>query len=578
MHQLPSDTIKSGMSRAGARAMWKATGLTDGDLAKPLIAVCHTWTDVTPCSINQRDLAQKVKQGIRAAGGTPIEFNTITVTDGIAMGTEGMKASLVSREVVADSIELAVRGHLLDAVVCLCGCDKTIPGTVMALARLNLPGFTIYSGSIAAGHLSSGKAITIQDVYEAIGGCAAGRIDAGQLKEIEDKACPGAGACGGQFTANTMSMACTMMGISPMGLNDIPAGIAAKDEGCIEAGRLVMELLKKNLRPRDFITKKSIVNAITGIMASGGSTNGVLHLLAIAREAGVPLAIDDFDRISAKTPIITDLKPWGKYVATDLWEAGGQRLFAQRLQQGGLLKDELTCSGRRLFEETATAQEKPGQDVVYTVDKPIKKSGGIAILRGDLAPEGCVIKLSGSNKKAHTGPARVFDCEEDAFAAVQAKKIKAGDVVIIRYEGPKGGPGMREMLQVTGAIVGQGLGADVALITDGRFSGATYGFMVGHVAPEAANGGPIAFVKNGDIVTIDADKRRIDVDADLKKRMKGWQPPKPRYTWGVLAKYAATVTSASEGAVTIPVGLVNGGKHGDQNVLGKGRKAKGSRR
>jgi len=557
---LPSDVIKKGMSRAAARAMWKATGLTDADLQKPLVAVCHTWTDVTPCSINQRHLAEKVKEGIRAAGGTPVEFNSITVTDGIAMGTEGMKASLVSREIIADSFELAVRGHLLDAMVCICGCDKTIPATVMALARLNLPGFTIYSGSIAAGRLSSGKEITIQDVFEAIGACAAGRIDAQQLKEVEDKACPGAGACGGQFTANTMSMACTMLGLSPMGLNDIPATDPKKDAGCVEAGKLVMDLLRRNLRPRDIITRKAIDNAITGIMASGGSTNGVLHLLAIAREAGVKLKIDDFDRISKRTPIITDLKPWGKFFAVDLFKAGGQRLFAKRLKEGGLLKDEITCTGRRMFEEIASGAETAGQQVIYKTDKPIKKSGGIAILRGNLAPEGCVIKLSGSEKKTHTGPARVFNREEDAFAAVQARKIKPGDVVIIRYEGPKGGPGMREMLQVSGAIVGQGLGADVALITDGRFSGATYGFMVGHVAPEAANGGPIAFVRNGDEVTIDAAKRRIDVKADLKKRAKNWKPPKPNYTWGVLAKYAATVSSASEGAVTIPVGLTKNSK------------------
>jgi dihydroxy-acid dehydratase len=575
---LPSDTIKRGMSRAGARSMWKATGLTDADLDKPLVAVCHTWTDVTPCSINQRRLAEKVKQGIRAAGGTPIEFNSITVTDGIAMGTEGMKASLVSREIVADSFELAVRGHLLDAMVTICGCDKTIPGAVMALARLNVPGLAIYSGSIAAGHLSSGKMITIQDVYEAIGACAAGKINATQLKEIEDKACPGAGACGGQFTANTMSMACTMLGISPMGLNDIPATDPAKDEGCVAAGRLVMEVLRNDLRPRDIITRNSIENAITGIMASGGSTNGVLHLLAIAREAGVKLSIEDFDRISARTPIITDLKPWGQFVAVDLHHAGGQRLFANRLNEGGLLKDEITCTGKRMSEEILSARETPGQKVIYPVAQPLKKTGGIAILKGDLAPEGAVIKMSGSEKKIHTGPARVFDCEEDAFKAVQAKKIKAGDVVIIRYEGPKGGPGMREMLQVTGAIVGQGISKDVALITDGRFSGATYGFMVGHVAPEAANGGPIAFVKDGDIVTIDAVKRRIDVKADLKKRMKGWAPPKPRYTWGVLAKYAATVSSASEGAVTIPVGLTNGGTNGHEDVLGKRRKPQSARR
>jgi dihydroxy-acid dehydratase len=573
---LPSDVIKRGLSRAAARAMWKATGLKDSDLEKPLVAVCHTWTDVTPCSINQRDLAEKVKQGIRAAGGTPVEFNSITVTDGIAMGTEGMKSSLISREVIADSFELAVRGHLLDAVVCICGCDKTIPATVMALARLNLPGFTIYSGSIAAGRLSSGKSITIQDVFEAIGACAAGRINEKQLKEVEDKACPGAGACGGQFTANTMSMACTMLGLSPMGLNDIPATDPLKEKACIEAGKLVMELLRKNLRPRDIITRKSMENAITAVMASGGSTNGVLHLLAIAREAGIKLAIDDFDRISKRTPIITDLKPWGNYFAVDLHAAGGQRLFAKRLQEGGLLKDEITCTGRRLFDEISGAKETAGQQVIYKTDKPLKKSGGIAILRGNLAPEGCVIKLSGSEKKVHTGPARVFEREEDAFAAVQARKIKPGDVVIIRYEGPKGGPGMREMLQVSGAIVGQGLGADVALITDGRFSGATYGFMIGHVAPEAAVGGPIAFVRDGDEVTIDAGKRRLDVNADLEKRKRGWKPPQPNYTWGVLAKYAATVTSASEGAVTIPIGLVSNGAEKSPKTAGKARsKAKG---
>jgi dihydroxy-acid dehydratase len=558
--------------------MWKATGLTDQDLDKPLVAVCHTWTDVTPCSINQRRLAQKVKEGIRAAGGTPIEFNSITVTDGIAMGTEGMKASLVSREVVADSFELAVRGHLLDALVTICGCDKTIPASAMALARLNLPGLTVYSGSIAAGHLGSGKAITIQDVYEAIGACAAGRMNESELKEIEDHACPGAGACGGQFTANTMSMACTMLGLSPMGMNDIPATDPAKDAASFQAGELVMELLRKDLRPRQIITPKSIQNAITGIMASGGSTNGVLHLLAIAREAGVPLKIDDFDAISERTPILADLKPWGRFVAVDLYQAGGQRLFAQRLRELGLLKDEITASGKRLFEELESARETPGQEVISPARRPLKASGGIAILRGNLAPEGCVIKLSGSEKKVHSGPARVFDGEEAAFEAVQSRKIKPGDVLVIRYEGPRGGPGMREMLQVTGALVGQGLSKDVALVTDGRFSGATHGFMVGHVAPEAASGGPLAFLRDGDRVTIDVSKRRLDAKEDLKKRMKGWKPPRPKYTWGVLAKYAATVSSASEGAVTIPVGLSNGGNHGHEALLGKRRKAQGARR
>ena len=558
---MQSDVIKKGMARAGARAMWKATGLTDADIDKPLIAVAHTYTDVTPCSINQRQLAEWVRQGVREAGGTPIEFNTITVTDGIAMGTEGMKASLVSREVVADSIELAVRGHLLDGVVCISGCDKTIPGTMMALLRLNLPGLMIYSGSIAPGYLN-GKAITIQDVYEAIGACAAKKIGEGDLKAIEDKACPGAGACGGQFTANTMAMAGTMLGLSPMGMSDLPATEPSKKDACIAAGRQAMALLKADLKPRQIVTRKAIDNAITGVMASGGSTNGVLHLLAIAREAGVKLSIDDFDRISAKSPIITDLKPWGRFVATEFWQAGGVRLFAKRLMEAGLIKDEKTVTGRSLFEEAKDAVETPGQQAILTADKPYKKSGGIFVLRGNLAPEGCVIKVSGQTKDKHVGPARVFDTEELAFKAVQARKIKAGDVIIIRYEGPKGGPGMREMLAVTAAIQGQGLGKDVALITDGRFSGATHGFMVGHVAPEAANGGPIAMVEDGDEVTIDVKKRVLSVAANLKKRAKGWKAPKPRYTWGVLAKYAATVASASEGAVTIPVGLLNGGKNG----------------
>jgi dihydroxy-acid dehydratase len=559
---LPSDVVKRGLARAGARAMWKATGLTDQDIDRPLIAVCHTWTDATPCSINQRHLAQKVREGIRAAGGTAFEFNTITVTDGIAMGTEGMKASLVSREVVADSIELAVRGHLLDAVVCICGCDKTIPGTVLALIRLNLPGFTLYSGSIAGGRLPDGTPITIQDVYEGIGACAAGRITPQALKAIEDHACPGAGACGGQFTANTMSLACTMLGISPMGFNDIPATDPGKDDACVQAGKLVLDLLSKDRRPKRIITRKSIENAITGVMASGGSTNAVLHLLAFAREAGVPLALDDFDRISARSPILADLKPSGRYVAVDFWRAGGAPLFAQRLKAAGLLHDELTVTGRTLFEEIAGANETPGQDVIRPLGKPLKQTGGIAILRGTLAPEGCVIKLSGEEKRRHAGPARVFDREEDAFAAVQAQAIRAGDVVVIRYEGPRGGPGMREMLQVTGAISGQGLGKEVALVTDGRFSGATHGFMIGHVAPEAALGGPIALIRDGDEIVIDVDRRRIDVTADLQPRRKEWTPPAPHYTSGVLAKYASIVASASEGAVTLPAGHNPGGLDG----------------
>lgn len=556
-----SDAIKKGLSRAGARSMWKALGLTDADLEKPLVAVAHTWTDVTPCSVNQRALAEKVKEGIRAAGGTPFEFNSITVTDGIAMGTEGMKASLVSREVVADSIELAVRGHLLDALVCISGCDKTIPGAIMALCRLNLPGLMLYSGTILPGKLD-GRTITIQDVYEGIGACAAGRLQESELKAIEDRACPGAGACGGQFTANTMSMAATMLGISPMGANDIPAPDPDKERAAFEAGRLVMRLFEKDLRPRQVITRAALENAITGVMASGGSTNAVLHLLAIAREAGVGLSIDDFDRISQRTPILTDLKPFGRFVADDLYKAGGVRLLARRLMEAGLLKDERTVTGRTLFEEAREARETPGQQVIRTANDPIKKTGGIAILRGTLAPDGCVIKLSGHEKRVHTGPARVFDGEEAAFQAVQSRAIRPGDVVVIRYEGPRGGPGMREMLQVTGALVGQGLGKDVALVTDGRFSGATHGFMVGHVAPEAAVGGPIALVRDGDEITIDVERRRLDVKADLEARRKGWAPPAPRYRWGALAKYAATVASASEGAVTLPVGLLDGGMNG----------------
>jgi dihydroxy-acid dehydratase len=548
---MQSDALKKGNSRAAARSMFKATGLNDSDLEKPLVCVAHCWTDVMPCNLNHRALAEKVKEGIRAAGGTPIEFNTISVSDGIAMGTEGMKASLISREVVADSIELVVRGHLFDAVVAISGCDKTIPGTVMALARLNLPSLMIYSGSIMPGHVN-GKDVTIQEVFEAVGACAAGRITGQQLKDIEDHACPGAGACGGQFTANTMAMATTMLGICPMGANDVPALGKEKEQVAVDAGKLVMKLLKDDLRPSRIITRKSLENAIAAVMSSGGSTNAVLHLLAIARETGVPLSIDDFDRISAKTPILADLKPWGRFVAYDLYRAGGTRLLARRLLEAKLLEDEITVTGRSLFEEVRDAKETAGQEVVRPLGKPLKATGGIAILRGSLAPEGCVVKLAGHERMKHTGPARVFDREEDAFKAVQEKRIKPGDVIVIRYEGPKGGPGMREMLAVTGAIVGQGLGESVALLTDGRFSGATHGLMVGHVAPEAANGGPIAFVRDGDLITFDVTARRLDVTANLEERRAGWKPPVPPYTKGVMAKYAMAVASASEGAVTIP--------------------------
>jgi dihydroxy-acid dehydratase len=546
---MQSDIIKKGVSRAPARAMLKATGLTDADLAKPLVAIANTWTEVTPCNYHLRALAEKVKEGVRAAGGTPIEFDTITISDGITMGTEGMKASLVSREVIADSIELFVRAHAFDAVVALCGCDKTIPGTVMALARLNLPSLSLYGGSIQAGKFE-GRDVTIMDVFEAVGACAAGRMTEKQLGELEDRACPGAGACGGQFTANTMSMAITFLGISPMGLNEIPATDPRKLEAAVTAGKIVMELLKKDIRPKQIITPAALHNAIASVAASGGSTNAVLHLLAIARDAEVPLNIDDFDRINSQTPLLADLTPGGRFNAPDMYKAGGMRVLAERLQKAGLLKDEITASGRKLFEEIADVAEPSGQQVIRVLNDPLKPEGGLAILRGSLAPDGCVVKLSGHKRVLHTGPARVFDSEEAAFAAVQARKIQPGDVVVIRYEGPKGGPGMREMLAVTGALVGQGIGDSIALITDGRFSGATHGFMVGHVAPEAATGGPIALVRDGDMITLDVKARRLDVDADLNARKGEWKPPVPKYKTGVMAKYARLVQSASEGAVT----------------------------
>ncbi len=546
---MQSDSIKKGISRAGARAMLKATGLTDADIAKPLVAIANTWTEVTPCNLHLRTLAEKVKQGVRAAGGTPIEFDTITISDGITMGTEGMKASLISREVIADSIELFVRAHAFDAVIALCGCDKTIPATVMALARLNIPSLSLYGGSIMAGKFE-GRDVTIMDVYEGIGACVAGKMTETQLTDLENHACPGAGACGGQFTANTMATAITFLGISPMGLNEIPALDPRKEQAAYDCGKIVMDLLKNDIRPKRIITRASLENAITSVAASGGSTNAVLHLLAIARDAEVPLTIEDFDKISARTPLLADLTPGGRFNAPDMYDAGGMRLLAQRLQKAGLLKDEITASGRNLFEEIGEAKETSGQLVIRQLDAPLKPEGGLAILRGTLAPDGCVVKLSGHKRVLHTGPARVFDSEEAAYAAVQARKIVAGDVVVIRYEGPKGGPGMREMLAVTGALVGQGIGDSIALITDGRFSGATHGFMVGHVAPEAAVGGPIALIRDGDMITLDVKARRLDVDADLASRKSQWKAPAPHYTTGVMAKYAKLVSSASEGAVT----------------------------
>jgi dihydroxy-acid dehydratase len=548
-----SRTLLDGADRAAARSYFKAIGFTDEDLTRPLVGVAHCWIEITPCNWNHRKLAEKVKEGIRAAGGTPIEFNTISVTDGISMGTEGMKASLISRDIIADSVELVVRGHLLDAFVGISGCDKTIPAMVMAMARLNLPSVMLYGGSILYGEYK-GKRLTVQDVFEAIGAHNAGRIDARELREIESRACPGAGACGGQFTANTMATAFEMLGVSPMGFNDVPAVDPQKDEVAFQTGRLVMDLARQGPLPRQIITRKALHNAIAGVMATGGSTNAVLHLLAIAREAGVKLTIDEFDQVSRKTPLLADMKPWGAYTAPEMHAAGGMAVVAKRLLEAGLLHDkEMTVSGKTIGDEARAARETPGQKVIRPLRDPLKGYGGLAILRGNLAPAGCVAKVSGQTRELHRGPARVFDREEDAFAAVKAGKIKANDVVVIRYEGPRGGPGMREMLHVTGAIQGAGLGQTVALMTDGRFSGATHGFMIGHVAPEAAEGGPIAALHNGDIVVIDIKKRRLDVElsaAELKRRLKTVKPPKPRYRWGVMAKYARLVSSASEGAVT----------------------------
>ena len=548
-----SHVLLDGPDRAAARTYFKAIGFTDDDLKKPLVGVAHCWIEITPCNWNHQKLAEKVKEGVRAAGGTPIEFNTISVTDGIAMGTEGMKASLVSRETIADSVELVVRGHLLDAFVAISGCDKTIPAMVMAMARLNIPSVMLYGGSIAYGEYK-GKRLTVQDVFEAIGAFNAGKIDAKELNTIEGLACPGAGACGGQFTANTMATAFEMLGVSAMGANDVPAVDPRKAEVAFETGRLVMDLLRKGVLPRQIITRKSLHNAIAGVMATGGSTNAVLHLLAVAKEAGVKLDIDEFDRISRKTPLLADMKPWGSYTAPEMYEAGGMGVVAKRLLEAKLLNaDAKTVTGRTIGDEARAAREAPGQKVIRSLSNPLAKQGGLAILRGSLAPEGCVAKLAGHEQPVFRGRARVFNREEDAFAAVKGGKIKAGDFIVIRYEGPKGGPGMREMLHVTGALQGAGLGGSVALMTDGRFSGASHGFMVGHVAPEAAEGGPIAAVKDGDTIVIDIPRRRLDVElsaTEVKKRLKAVKPPKPRYTSGVLAKYARLVSSPSEGSVT----------------------------
>jgi dihydroxy-acid dehydratase len=551
--RLQSHELLVGAGRAPARAMLKAVGFTDDDLSKPLVGVANTWIEVMPCNFHLRRLSERVKAGIRAAGGTPIEYNTIAVSDGISMGTEGMKASLISREVIADSIELVARGHLFDAVVALSGCDKTIPGTVMALARLNVPSLMLYGGSIMPGQFH-GHDVTIQDVFEAVGKHASGKMTDAELKDLEDHACPGPGACGGQFTANTMAIAFEFLGISPMGRNGVPAMDGRKDDVAFECGKIVMELVKNDLRPRRIITRKSLENAIAAVATTGGSTNAVLHLLAIARESGIKLSIDDFDKINRKVPLLADLKPGGRFAAADLYAAGGTTLVAKRLLDAGLLHgSQPTVTGRTIGEEASHARETPGQQVLRPLSYPIKPTGGLVILKGNLAPEGCVVKVAGHSMTKFQGPAKVYDREEDAFVAVKAGQIKPGDVVVIRYEGPAGGPGMREMLGVTAAIVGAGLGDSVALLTDGRFSGATHGLMAGHVAPEAVKGGPIASVKNGDTITFDIPKRRLDVALSQKEiitRLKKVKPPVPRYTSGVMGKYARHVSSASEGAIT----------------------------
>ena len=550
-----SRTILEGRDRAPARSYLKGMGFSEEDLNKPIVGVAHSWIETMPCNYNQRRLAERVKEGVRAAGGTPMELNTIAISDGITMGTEGMKASLVSREVIADSIELVGRGHMFDAVVSIVGCDKTLPGAAMALVRLGVPGCIVYGGSIAPGRFK-GRDVTIGEVFEAVGANAVGRMSDEDLKEIEDHACPGAGACGGQFTANTMAMILEFLGLSPMGSASPPAEDLRKDEVCVEAGKLAMDMLHRGLTPRDILTREAFENAIAAGAATGGSTNLVLHLLALAREANVPLDIDDFDRVSDRTPIVADLKPGGRYTAVDLDRAGGSKLLGRRLVEAGLVDgSQLTPTGRTVAEEVDGAEETPGQDVIFPIDAPLKETGGLVILKGNLAPEGCVVKVAGYTRLRHEGPARVFESEEEAMEAAQNGQIVEGDVVVIRYEGPKGGPGMREMLGVTAAIVGQGLGESVALLTDGRFSGATRGLMAGHVAPEAAHRGPIAALREGDRVTLDIENRTLSVDLpneEIENRLEDWRDPQPRYEGGVFAKYAALVSSASEGAVTRP--------------------------
>ena len=548
--------ITDGRDRAPARAMFKAIGFSDSDLERPLIGVANTWIETMPCNFHLRRLSAKLKQGIRAAGGTPMEFNTIAISDGETMGTEGMRASLVSREIIADSIELVCRGQMFDALVCVVGCDKTIPAAAMALARLNIPGLVLYGGTIAAGSYH-GKDVTIQDVFEAVGANAAGKMTNAELNELENVACPGAGACGGQYTANTMSTVMELIGLSPMGFNGVPAMDPRKDEVAFRCGEIVLDLLKRGIVPKDILVRAAFENAIAGVACTGGSTNAVLHLLAIARDSGVALEMDDFQKVSERTPLLADLKPAGRFVAADVDGAGGIPVIAKRLLDGNCADGStLTVTARTFAEEAKAAVETPGQQVIAPLDRPLKKTGGLVILHGNLAPEGCVAKISGHERPTHRGPARVFESEEDAMTAVTSKKLQPGDVVVIRNEGPKGGPGMREMLSVTAAIVGEGLGESVALLTDGRFSGATRGLMIGHVAPEAALGGPIAALHEGDTVHIDVNQRTLEVelsDSTLRQRLAAWRPMPPRYPSGVFAKYAALVSSASQGAITRPL-------------------------
>jgi dihydroxy-acid dehydratase len=547
-----SAALTDGVDRAPARAMLKGIGLDDEALARPLVGIATTWIETMPCNWNQRELARHVRRGIIDAGGTPVEFNTIAVSDGVSMGTEGMRASLVSRETIADSIELVVRGHLLDGLVCIVGCDKTIPAAVMALARLDVPGLVLYNGSIAPGRFR-GRDVTIQDVFEAVGAAAAGTMSNADVHELEGVACPGAGACGGQFTANTMATVLDFLGISPAGLNDVPATDPAKPDAAYEAGKVAMRLVKDDVRPSHVMTRDALENAAAAVAATGGSTNGVLHLLAIADELGIDLTIDEFDRIATRTPVVADIKPGGRFVAADLHAAGGVALVARELLKAGLVHgDSPNVDGRSLAQVAAAVVETPGQEVVVPIETPLKATGGLAVLRGNLAPDGCVVKLAGHERLYHRGPARVFESEEECFAAVKARMIASGDVVVIRYEGPAGGPGMREMLHVTAALVGEGLGDEVALITDGRFSGATHGLMAGHIAPEAARGGPIAAVRDGDQIELDVEARELRLlvpDDEIAERLAAVVAPPPRYTKGVLARYAQGVSSASEGAV-----------------------------